>query len=152
MADNQEKKKVSFTIAGNQFTVLSAEEEAYTADIAGKIDQSIHEMCRNGRVSVTAAAILTAVNYCDEMQKSRRDLEEIRQKLEEYLNRMNVQQEKYRELSKECEKLKEDLKICRRRLSEESPGINEDDPISPAIRPVRRSIAVSDSEEAADEI
>lgn len=151
MAEENTKKKIQITVAGSQFTVVSAEDEGYTAGIAGNVDNSIIEMCRNGRVSVTAAAILTAVNYCDDLNKANRDIEELKKQLQEYLQKLTEENNKKEELLKEIARLKEDVEIYRRRLIRESPGINEDEPISPAVKPVRRSVSVSESQEAAED-
>ena len=44
MAEENTKKKIQITVAGSQFTVVSAEDEGYTAGIAGNVDNSIIEM------------------------------------------------------------------------------------------------------------
>ncbi len=145
------KKKIQITVAGNHFTVLSSEDEEYSRGLAKKVDTSIREMCKNGRISVTAAAILTAVNCCDDLKKANDDIERLKDQLNKYLEDITKQNEKYSELQKENAKLRADIDTYRKRLIEESPGANEDEPLSAAVKPLRRAVAVSESEEAAED-
>ena len=115
------------------------------------MDSSIKEMCKSGRISVTAAAILTAVNYCDDLKKAQDDIDRLKVQLNKYLEDITKQNEKYNALQKENIKLKTDIDTYRKRLIEESPGANEDEPLSAAVKPVRRAVAVSESEEAAED-
>ncbi len=152
MAENtNEKKKITITVADNRFTVLSSEDEEYSRQLAKDVDSSIRSMCGSGRISVTAAAILTAVNYRDEIHKREKDIELLKKQLTAYLEDIVREGLKNSELSKEIAKLRSDIETLRRRLSEQSPTINENEPISPAVRLPRRAVTVSDNEEAAEE-
>lgn len=150
MSDSDAKKKISFTIANNRFTVLSSEDESYSRELAKEVDDSIKEMCASGRSSVTAAAILTAVNSRDEIHKRENDIETLKKQLSAYLEEIVMKGQENRELKKENEKLRNDLAACRRRLLSESATAEEDQPISAAINMHRAVVTVSGGEEAAD--
>ncbi len=145
------KRKIKIRIADNEFHVVSSEEETYSQVLAAAVDRNIRDICKNARTSVTGAAILSALNYCDELNKSTRELEELKGQLSFYLDELVQQKAAYQELVKENRKLRGDLAVCRHRLREESATNRENEPISPAFRPMRRSIAVSESEEAAED-
>ena len=148
--DSKEKKKITITVADNRFTVLSSEDEEYSRELARQVDDSIRNMCASGRSSVTAAAILTAINYRDEMNKKDKDIEQLKKQLVSYFEDIIRAGAKNSELEKENRRLKKDAEIYRRRLCEDSPTINENAPISPAIKRQRKKMNVSDGEEAAD--
>lgn len=148
--DEKKKNKVKITVAGTEYTVLTHESDGYTKNLAREVDTSIREMCTNGRISITAAAILTAVNLCDRIQKYEQEAESLGEQIESYLEAASEQLRKYNALKKENDKLRHDIETYRKRLLEESPGVNEPSPISEPCKPLRRAVAVSEQEEAAE--
>ena len=147
-----DKKKITITIAYNRFTVLSSEDEAYSRTLAEEVDRSIRELSTSGRISVTAAAMLTAMNFRDEVHKREKDIELLKKQLSTYLEELVRANEKNREQAREAARLRSDLARLRRRLSEESPTINEKEPLSPAIRLPRKAVTVTEGEEAAEDL
>lgn len=144
------RKRISITVADNRFTVLSSEDESYSRELASEVDKSIREMCASGRISVTAAAILTAVNSRDEIHKLEKDIEQLKKQLCAYLEEIVMKGAENARLRKETDRLKNDLAVCRRRLMKESPTVNEDQPLSAAINIHKAVVTISGSEEAAD--
>ena len=145
------KHKVKITVAGTEYIVLTHESEAYTRGLAEQVDESIQDMCINGRISITAAAILTAVNLCDKLKKYELDADALGEQIEKYLEAANEQMNKYNELKTENERLKKNISVYRKRLGETVDGINEPSPVSESVKTVKKKVFVSDSEEMADE-
>lgn len=144
------KNKVKITVAGTEYIVLTHESEAYTKKLAEEVDESIQDMCINGRISITAAAILTAVNLCDRIKKYEHDADELGEQIEKYLETANEQMNRYNELKRENERLKKNISVYRKRLAEDDPDFNEPSPISESVKQVQKKIYVSDTEEIAD--
>ncbi len=149
--EEKKKNKVKITVAGTEYTVLTHESDEYTKNLAKEVDESIREMCTNGRISITAAAILTAVNLCDRIRKYEQEAESLGEQIEGYLEAASEQLNKYNSLKRENDKLRRDIEIYRKRLSEEKPGIHEPSPLSEPCRPLRKAVAVSEQEEAAED-
>lgn len=145
--ENPVRNKVKVTIAGNQFTVISEEDESYTQGIADELNESINEIkSANKSVSTTAAVILTALNYCDIIKQSGKDSETLRKQLEEYLENAAKDKETISELRAENEKLKKDIETYRKRLSDSG---HNGAPVSTAVKSAQKTI--SQQEEAAED-
>lgn len=151
IVENKTKNKTQIKIADNTFTVVSDEEEAYTLGIASKVDKTIKEICKGAHTSVTGASMLAAMNYCNEMTKAQKDISDLKAQLDFYLEELVRQKDIYNDLLKDNKKLKSDIETYRIRLKNSSASSDNKEPLSPAVKPVRRQIAFSDSEEAAEE-
>ena len=147
--EKSEKKKIRIKIADNVFTVLSSEDDDRTYAIAAAVDRSIKETCTTARTSVTGAAILSALNYCDELKSMERDTQILRKQLSAYLEEIKKLSEENDALRSETIRLQADTVIYRRRLSEQSTPSEE--PVSAPARPVRRAVSSSEAEEAAED-
>ena len=145
------KNKVKITVAGTEYIVLTHESEAYTRKLAEEVDESIQDMCINGRISITAAAILTAVNLCDKLKKYESDADALGEQIEKYLEAANEQMNKYNEVRRENERLKKNISVYRKRLFEEDPSFNDPSPVSESVKPVQKKVFISDAEEIADD-
>ena len=147
--NNGEKKKIRIKIAGNVFTVLSSEDDDRTYAMAETVDRRIKEICRTARTSVTGAAMLSALNYCDELNTMERDTLSLKKQLSAYLEEIKKLGDENETLRAEIVRLRADAEIYRRRLREQSSPSYE--PVSAPARPVRRALSSSESEEAAEE-
>ena len=147
--ENGEKKKIRIKIAGNVFTVLSSEDDDRTYAMAETVDRRIKEICRTARTSVTGAAILSALNYCDELKSMERDTVLLREQLSSYLEEIKKLGEENDALRSEAIRLRADAVIYRRRLREQSADSEE--PLSAPARPVRRAVSSAEAEEAAED-
>ena len=156
------KNKVKITVGGTEYTVVTQEDADYTKklaeDIAGKtnadteeVNESINDMCINGRISITAAAILTAVNLCDRLKKYEKEADSLGEQIEGYLHAASAQLTKYNELKKENEKLKKDIEIYKKRLKEENPSAKETGPLSSSVKAAQTVVSLSSEDEAAED-
>ena len=124
------KKKVRIIVGGTEYIVVTQEDPEYTQKLAEEVNESIEDMCINGSISITAAAILTAVNFCDRLKKYEKEADELGEQIEGYLQAAAEQITKLDELKKENEKLKKDIETYKKRLKEEISSVNESNPIA----------------------
>ena len=63
------KKTITVSIGGNNYRLLSAENEEYTQKVADHVDGMIQDLLSQGNISIIDAAVLTSVNLADEYFK-----------------------------------------------------------------------------------
>ncbi len=76
------KNKVVVTIAGQDYTMVAVEDEAYVRKCAALVDEQMSEIM-GSRLSQTAAAVLTAMNVADRYYKEHETSENLRRQLKE---------------------------------------------------------------------
>lgn len=97
-----EKKKISVLVAGQRFNIITEEEEKYVIDLASRIDARINSAVISSNLSRERAAVLTALDLADDGEHNRRELNEIKEQVKDYLTRIST-------LSAENEQLKAEL-------------------------------------------
>lgn len=145
------KKKVKITVGGTEYTLVTQEDAEYTRKLAEEVDESIKDMCINGRISITAAAILTAVNFCDRLKKYEKEADALGEQIEGYLHAAAEQITKYDQLKKENEKLKKDIETYRKRLKEQTSSPSEPGPVSSSVKAAQTVKSLSGEDEAAED-
>ena len=75
----------------------------------------------NPRLSVTMAAVLAALDYCDESVKSTESADNLRSQIKDYLEDSSQARMEAEEARREIEKLKKEVQTLRARLEEENP-------------------------------
>lgn len=91
------KRKITVSIDGRNFTVVGTEDESYVRNLAYYVDQHIKKLAsKNDRLDQTMAATLAALNIADELSKTNAKLKELEHKSKEPL-------EKFGGISKELE-------------------------------------------------
>ncbi len=79
-------EKIKLTIAGGYYNISTDDDLEYVASLADELDKKISSLVEsNGRISVTQAAVLTALEYADQYKKSERDCENLRTQIQAYL-------------------------------------------------------------------
>ena len=79
------KNRVTVTIAGQEYTLVAAEDQSYVEKVAGHVDAKVQEVLSGAKVSLVDAAVLGAVNIADEYFKEVEASENLRRQLKEYL-------------------------------------------------------------------
>ena len=79
------KNRITVTIGSRDYTLLAQEEEAYVRKVASHVEEKMEDMMRSSRLSVTDAAVLTALNIADDYFKMAETSENLRTQLKEYL-------------------------------------------------------------------
>ncbi len=79
-------QKITLTIGGEFYNINTDDDLEYAAQLGKELDRKIRELMQaSGRISVTQAAVLSALEYIDLYKKSERDCENLRTQLQAYL-------------------------------------------------------------------
>ena len=79
------KNKVTVSIAGQEYTLVGTEEEAYVRKIASFVDAQVREVSDGSRMSLVDSAILAAVNIADQYCKEQESTENLRRQIKQTL-------------------------------------------------------------------
>jgi len=96
------KNKVTVSIAGQEYTMVAAEDEAYVRKVAAHVDGQVREVMEQGRLSLTDVAILSALNIADQYFREQAASENLRRQIKEGLE--------------ESARLKNELSECKREI------------------------------------
>ena len=78
--------KVRLEICGCSYVISTTDSEEYTLSLAEKLDRSMGEiLAQNPTASITAAAVLSALDYLDELEKSSATADNMRSQIRDYL-------------------------------------------------------------------
>lgn len=81
-----EKNKIRLKICGAEFAIATPDEPAYVEKLGEEIDAKISRLVKETpRLSVTMAAVLTALDYCDCYKKSEESADHLRSQIKDYL-------------------------------------------------------------------
>ena len=126
-ADEQEgaavmaKNRIKISILGSDYIIASEEEENYVRQIAAETEKRIAGITRdNPRLSVTMAAVLAALDYCDEAVKATESADNLRSQIKDYLEDSSRARTEADEARWEVERLKKEMQTLRARLSEQT--------------------------------
>ncbi|MBE6821837.1 MAG: cell division protein ZapA [Ruminococcaceae bacterium] len=131
------KNKIKLNICGSEFVISSEDTESYIRSVGDEVEQAIEDITsRNEHISVSMAAMLAALNYCDEAHKAARAADNLRSQIKDYLEDSNRARTEAEESKKEIDRLKKELQALRAKLTEgSSDGKDEEKPVSPAQKP-----------------
>ncbi|MCL2106992.1 MAG: cell division protein ZapA [Oscillospiraceae bacterium] len=80
------KAKVCLTICGADYLIVSDKPREYMEELAARLNDTMGQMLRgNGRMSVTQAAVLCALNAMDEAKGAESTAENLRSRIQDYL-------------------------------------------------------------------
>ena len=78
--------KVRLTICGSSYVISTNESEDYMQNLAERLNLDMNElMSSSNSVSITTAAIMTALNYLDELEKASGSADNMRRQIKDYL-------------------------------------------------------------------
>jgi cell division protein ZapA (FtsZ GTPase activity inhibitor) len=111
-----EKQKVSLTICGVSYVLLSQRDEAYMRALGAQLGEKMSALTKgNGRVSATQAAVLCALQAMDETQEAIGAAENLRGRIQEYL-------EDAAQMKREAELARHEAEQLRREVAELKRG------------------------------
>jgi cell division protein ZapA len=97
------KYRITVTVAGHDYTIVSEESEAYVRGVASEVDKDIQNVMSESHLSLSDAAVLSALNAADRARKATDSADHLRLQVKSYLD--------------ETQKLKAELAETRRELS-----------------------------------
>lgn len=114
-----EQTKMKLTICGADYSIVTDDSEEYIASIGQDVDKRMTELMRdNPRLSITMAAVLSALSYCDECHKANDSADNLRAQIKDYLEDSSKARIEAEESRREVERLKRELQSLRIRISE----------------------------------
>ena len=112
------KNRVKLNIGGSEYIVVSDESEEYVCGVGDEIDRRIRDqLSSNPHVSITTAAVLTALDCCDEWRKASSAQDNLRLQMKNYLEdstRTKIEADDARHV---IENLKREIHDLRQRLN-----------------------------------
>ncbi len=115
---NPSSSKVRLTICGADYVVNTTESDDYMQNLAARLNLDISEMmASSSTISLTAAAIMTALSYRDELEKASGSAENMRRQIKDYL-------EDAASAKMAAEELRRENSLLRNRLQEMERLVN----------------------------
>lgn len=82
-----EKNKVKITVCGADYTIISEDKESYIKEVSQEVDTRIKRFLeKNPKASISMAAVLVALDFCDQYKKSASLTEEFRNQIKKYIS------------------------------------------------------------------
>ena len=109
--------KVRLNICGSSYVVNTAESEDYMQNLADRLNLDMNElMASSNSISITTAAIMTALNYRDELEKASGSADNMRRQIKDYLEDAASAKMAAEEVRRENASLKRRIDDLERRL------------------------------------
>lgn len=106
--------KVIVTIAGNEFCLNTEDDPAYVESLASELSKELTTMLdENPSISITQAAILSALNTKDDLKKNNNSADSLRSQIKDYLEDSARARMEAESAKREVERLTEELKKYR---------------------------------------
>lgn len=113
------KNRVKLNICGSECVIGSDDSESYVRAIGDEVEKAMEDIIgKNDRISITMAAIITALSYCDEAHKSSDSADNLRSQIKDYLEDSSHSRTEAEEAKRELERLKREIQALRARLSD----------------------------------
>ena len=79
------KNKVTVSVAGQEYTLITTDEPEYVQKVAAHVDEQMRRISDAGRTSLVDSAVLAAMNIADEFLKEQAAEENLRGQLKKVL-------------------------------------------------------------------
>lgn len=113
------KNRVEVSICGNRYTVMAEEPKDYILKVADYVDSAMRQMILdNPSLSTTMAAVLTAINICDEYFRVKGSTDNMRDQLQKYIDDAAAARNECRDAQIEIMRLRSEIKDMKRQLPE----------------------------------
>ena len=109
--------KVRLNICGSSYVVSTTENESYMQNLAERLNLDMNELMASSKsVSITTAAVMTALNYRDELEKSSGSADHMRRQIKDYLEDAASAKMAAEELRREVASQRKRIEELERRL------------------------------------
>ena len=113
--------KVRLNICGSSYVISTSESEDYMQNLADRLNLDMNElMASSNSISITTAAVMTALNYRDELEKASGSADNMRRQIKNYLEDAASAKMAAEELRRENDSLRRQVDDLRRRLTQRS--------------------------------
>ena len=135
--------KVRLNICGSSYVVNTSESEDYMKNLADRLNLDMNElMASSNSVSITTAAVMTALNYRDELEKASGSADNMRRQIKDYLEDAASAKMAAEEARRENVSLKRRIDELERRLR--GRGTETEDSIQERLATARQELAQQD--------
>lgn len=141
------KNKIKLNICGVSCALVSEDSEEYMLSVGQEVESAIEAVTRqNERASLTLAAMIAALNFCDSSHKALASADNLRSQIKDYLEDSSRSRLEADEARREIEKMKKEIQTLRARLAEkeksekEPPSEASSTPGAPVQRPAPQSV------------
>ena len=102
------KNRIRVSVCGSDYMIVGDESEQYVRELAREVERRMEQMMdASSSVSITMAAVLTAMNCCDDESKAIMSADNLRAQMKEYLADSARCRSEAEESRKEIEKLRD---------------------------------------------
>ena len=109
--------KVRLNICGSSYVISTSESEDYMQNLADRLNLDMNELMSSSKsVSITTAAVMTALSYRDELEKASGSADNMRRQIKDYLEdsararmEVDVARREIERLNREISNLREKL-------------------------------------------
>ena len=109
--------KVRLNICGSSYVVSTTENESYMQNLAERLNLDMNELMASSKsVSITTAAVMTALNYRDELEKASGSSDNMRRQIKDYLEDAASAKMAAEELRREVASQRKRIEELERRL------------------------------------
>ena len=109
--------KVRLKICGSSYVVSTTENESYMQNLAERLNLDMNELMASSKsVSITTAAVMTALNYRDELEKASGSADNMRRQIKDYLEDAASAKMAAEELRREVASQRKRIEELERRL------------------------------------
>ncbi len=106
--------KVRLTIMGTDYSVIAEDDPAYVQLLGKELDSKMEGIIKaSGRLSVTQAAVLAALDYADESKKATATADRLREQIKDYLDDASAAKSKADIARHETDKFKKEVEGLR---------------------------------------
>lgn len=104
--------KVKLEICGSSYVVSTSDSEEYLLGLADRLDADMNQiMLDTPNASVTAAAVITALGYLDEAEKSAFGADNMRAQIQDYLEDAAKARMEAEEARREADRLRREIQF-----------------------------------------
>ncbi len=116
------KNRVSVFVAGQRFNILTDKSEKYVMDIASGIDARINSLVLSGNMTRERAAVLTALDYADDIELDKENLAAVKEQIKDYVLEIERLQDNNTKLTADYNMLKAEYErlIAERQSAEDA--------------------------------
>ncbi len=132
------KNRIRLSICGCELALCSEENESDIRSIGDEVQKTIDEMMeKNERLSVTMAAIIAALDYCDAAHRATAAADNLRSQIKDYLEDSSHARMDAEESHRELERVRRENQTLRARLAavggENAPAKQEAVPVPAGV-------------------
>ena len=105
---------MKLNICGSDYILVSEDSESYMHLVGEKVDEKLSEvLTKNPKLSVSMAAVLSSLEFCDEVMKTQEKFESLKSQMKKYVGENAQIQIKCKDLKLKIENCKSEVERCK---------------------------------------